>query len=172
MLYTILNHKRSYYIKAWQHIMKKYIRVGNNADVIKVMCIVCVKMIISWKVFLFEFPYSVLYEGCQLVKCSLQLYWSSITWSYNSLAAGTDSSYLPGMRVLKLDLKMSLVEMMLKLCCYMVWSTRPPKGSRWQAADPHREVWTLSHNNRVLFLSHIVKATRINLILTCGFDIT
>ena len=70
MMYTILSHKRPYYNKAWQGIMRKYIMFGNNAEVIKVFCIFCVKMIISWKVFLFEFPYSVLYEGCQLVKCS------------------------------------------------------------------------------------------------------
>ena len=58
---------------------------------------------------------------------------------------------------------------MIKLCCYVIRSTRHPEGSQWPppwsapAADPPRDVWwTASRNYTVLFLSRDVKHTEFN----------
>ena len=57
----------------------------------------------------------------------------------------------------------------IKLCCYVIRSTRSPEGSPrppgWPApaADSAREIWwTVSRNYTLLFLSRVVKNTKFN----------
>ena len=66
------------------------------------------------------------------------------------------------------DLSIQEPGKMMKLCCYVIRSTRPPSGSQQrlgspQATDSPREVWwTVSRNNIALFLSSDVKTTKFN----------
>ena len=63
-------------------------------------------------------------------------------------------------------------DMIIKLCCYMIRSTRSPEGSPWPlgwpavspaATDSPREIWwTVSCNYTFLFLSRDVKNTIFN----------
>ena len=68
-------------------------------------------------------------------------------------------------------LRMGCSDVIIKLGCYMIRSTRPPMGSQrplgWPQVTPvtdsPREVWwTVSHNYTVLFLSCDVKTTKFN----------
>ena len=70
-------------------------------------------------------------------------------------------------RVICLYLLTVMKNIIIKLCCYMIPSTRSPEGSLWPpgwpVADSPREIWwTVSRNYTVLFLSLDVKNTKFN----------
>ena len=54
-------------------------------------------------------------------------------------------------------------DIIIKLCCYVIRSTRSPEGSPRAAAVSPRDIWwTVSRNYTVLFLSRDAKNTKFN----------